>query len=101
LPIVFRAVSLAQAEQIRRTGSFETVPQGCEGKHFADTIESARKFGDRLFGGTGYRIVEAEVPDDSPSQYRWPNLDECGSARYLAIEDLSGVQPRIVWEDAT
>ena len=99
-PIVYRAVSLSEAEQIRRTGTFEVVPQGCEGKHFADTIEAAERFGKMLFKGQPYRIVQATIAETAPSEYRWPNLDDCGPARYLDIEDLIGVHP-IVLDEAT
>jgi hypothetical protein len=98
MSIVFRVVSLVEAEQIRRTGTFEVVPQGCEGKHFADTIEAAKKFGEMLFKGQPFRIVQATIPNVAPSEYRWSNLDDCGPARYLSIEDLVGVRPIVLDE---
>jgi hypothetical protein len=91
---VYRAVSDEEYQQILGTGQFETVPASCEGKHFADTKEGARGFGEMLFGVGKFRIVEADVPNDAPSLYCWPNLDGIGAARFLHIDDLKGVRPR-------
>jgi hypothetical protein len=70
------------------------VPQGCEGKHFADTPEGARRFGEALFGSGRFQIVEAEVPVEAPSLYRWTNLDGFGAARFLHMDDLVEVRPQ-------
>jgi hypothetical protein len=94
-------VSVAEAEQIRRTGTFEVVPRGCEGKHFADTIEGAERFGKLLFKDEPFRIVQAAIPEAVPSEYRWLNLDDCGPARYVNIEDLVGVHPIVLDETTT
>ena len=91
---VYRAVSETEYQQILATGTFEAVPQGCEGKHFADTPEGAHRFGEALFGVGRFRIVEADVPQESPSLYRWSNLDGFGPARFLHIDDLVAVRPR-------
>jgi hypothetical protein len=90
---VYRAVSEEEYQQIVTTGVFETVPQGCEGKHFADTAVGARRFGEALFGAGRFRIVKADVPDDAPSLFHWDNLDGFGPARFLHISDLHGVRP--------
>ena len=50
MPLVYRAVSEAEFEQIVRTGTFEVVPFGCEGKDFANTISGARRFGHAMHG---------------------------------------------------
>jgi hypothetical protein len=91
---VYRAVSEKEYQQILTTGTFEVVPQGCEGKHFADTPEAASRFGEALFGIGRFRIVEAEVPAEAPSLYRWTNLDGFGPARFLHMDDLIEVRPR-------
>jgi hypothetical protein len=102
LALVYRAVSEHEWQQILGTESFEAVSSGCEGKHFADTVAGARKFGQLLFGCGAFRIVVAEIPDEAPSLYRWENLDGCGPATYLGIEDLRGVRPRLLEpEEAT
>jgi hypothetical protein len=91
---VYRAVSEEEYQQILTTGTFEVVPRGCEGKHFADTPEGARRFGEALFGVGRFQIVEADVPAEAPSLFRWNNLDGFGSARFLHRDDLVGVRPR-------
>lgn len=91
---VYRAVSEEEYLQILATGTFEVVPQGCEGKHFADTTEGARRFGEALFGSGRFWIIEADVPAEAASLYRWTNLDGFGSARFLHKDDLVGVRPR-------
>ncbi|MHB1422455.1 MAG: hypothetical protein ACYC3I_04500 [Gemmataceae bacterium] len=92
---VYRAVSEKEHQQILTTGTFEhVVPQGCEGKHFADTPEGARRFGEALFGIGRFQIVEVEVPAEAPSLYRWTNLDGYGPARFLHMDDLVKVRPR-------
>lgn len=92
---VYRAVSEAEYLQILATGTFEVVPQGCEGKHFADTTEGARRFGEALFGVGRFHLFEADVPEAAPNLYCWSNLDGFGPARFVHIDDLSGVRPRL------
>lgn len=95
MPLVYRAVSAAEFEQIQRTGQFEVVPFSCEGKHFADTVEGAVRFGETMFGTGNFRLVEADTPEMAESLFRWSNLDGCGPCRFLHIDDLKGVQPMV------
>src|SRR5688572_18074936 len=91
---VFRAVSEKEHQQILRTGRFETTPESCEGKHFAGSLEGASKFGEMLYGRGEFSIVEADVPAEARSLYRWSDLDGCGPAFFLHIADLLDVTPR-------
>jgi hypothetical protein len=91
---VFRAVSENEYEQILITSKFEIVREGSEGKHFADTVEGARRFGEALMGTGQFRLIEANVPDDAPSLFQWDNLDGHGPARFLHIDDLQDVRPK-------
>jgi hypothetical protein len=91
---VYRAVSEEEYQQILATGTFKVVPQRCEGKHFVDTPEGARRFGEALFGPGRSQIVEADVPAKAPSLHRWTNLDDFGPAWFLHIDDLVGVRPQ-------
>jgi len=70
-------------------------PNSTEGKWFADSFEGAVAHGEALTAGGSYRVIEADVSDDAPSLYRLPNLDGRGPARYLAVEDLVDVVPRL------
>lgn len=91
---VYRAVSEEEYQQIIMTGRFGIVAQGNEGKHFADTVEGARRFGEALLGVGRFKIVEADVPDEARSLFQWRDLDGFGPARFLDIDDLREVQPR-------
>ena len=66
---------------------------GSEGKHFADTIEGAQRFGESLMGAGNYQIIEAEVPISATSLFQWSNLDGFGPARFYHIDDLKLVRP--------
>ncbi len=90
---VYRAVSEAEYADIVRTGRMRQGPNGMEGKWFADSLEGAVARGEALSAGGGYRLIEADVPDDAPSLDQLPNLDGRGPARYLDVEDLRGVEP--------
>lgn len=98
---VYRAVSEVEYRQIMATATFEAVPQSAEGKHFADTLKGAQAHGDSLHGSGQYHIVEADVPDEAPSLFRWANLDGKGPARFLHIDDLKGVRPRPAGADVS
>lgn len=91
---VYRAVNEAEFEQILQTRKFRIGPNSVEGKYFADTLEGAREFGIDLYGEQPFRLVEADVPNNAPSVFRWLNLDGKGPARFLHIDDLEDVEPR-------
>lgn len=96
-------MSEAEYQQIFRTGQFE-VPPGrpdfspMEGKWFCDTPEGAIKFGNSNQGpGPGeFRLIEADVPDNTPGLHKVLDQDHLGPSRYLPIEDLKGIKPRPV-----
>lgn len=91
---VYRAVSEAEYQQVLRTGKFEGLPGGAEGKWFADSAEGAMAHGRGLYPDGKFRLIEVDVPDNAPSLYQWANLDGHGPARYLSLEDLLNVLPR-------
>jgi hypothetical protein len=93
---VYRAVSEAEYQQILRTGRFEQGPNSLEGKWFADTLEGAQAHGRALHPQGGFRIIEADVPNNAPSLFQQPNLDGRGPARFLHMDDLGNVRPRPV-----
>ena len=98
---VYRAVGEAEYQDVVRTGRFRQGPNSMEGKWFAGSIEGAKAHGDMLYPDVGFRLVEADVPDDAPSLFVQPNLDGLGPARYLDITDLAGVIPRPLSRDRT
>jgi hypothetical protein len=91
---VYRAVSELEYQDILRTGRFRSAPNSLEGKWFADSIEGAKAHAEALFPDGNYHLIEADVPDNAPSLFRHPNLDNRGPARFLHVEDLSEVVPR-------
>lgn len=93
---VYRAVSEAEYQQILRSGRFKVGLNAMEGKWFADSLEGATAHGTALEGLGKFRIIEADVPNNAPSLFTQPNLDGRGSARYLHIDDLKGVNARPV-----
>lgn len=91
----YRAVSQAEYDEIIKSGRFSLSPNSVEGKYFSDTIEGVVRHGDGLEGAGKYRIIEADIPNNAPSLYTWENLDGHGPARFIHIDDLKDVRPRI------
>jgi RHS repeat-associated protein len=91
---VYRAVSEAEYQDILRTGRFNPAPNALEGRWFADTLEGAQARGRGLYPQGGFRIIEADVPNNAPSLFQLPNLDGHGPARFLHLDDLGNVTPR-------
>lgn len=90
---VYRAVSLEEYEDIRRTGRLNPSPYGTEGKYFADSLDGAHLHGVGLEGSRKYHIITADVLEDAPSTEFFPNMDLRGPARYIHCDDLQGVSP--------
>jgi hypothetical protein len=85
---VYRAVSIAEWQDIRAIGKLRPGPNSVEGKWFADSAAGAIAHGQALFGRSEFRIVEVDVPDDVPSLFQHPNLDGFGPARFVHADDL-------------
>ena len=71
----YRAVSEAEHQDILATGRFNQGPNAVEGKYFVDSLERAKAHGESLFGPGNYRLIEADVPENSTSLMKWENLD--------------------------
>jgi hypothetical protein len=89
-------VSEAEYQDILQTGRFQEGPNSAEGKWFADSLAGATSHGWALYPDGRFRLVEADVPDDAPSLFRFANLDGFGPARFLDMDDLDGIVPQIV-----
>ena len=85
---VYRAVSEAEYQNILGTGKLHQGLNSLEGKWFADSLEGANGHGKALFPDGKFRLIEVDIPDNSPSLFRLPNLDGRGPARYLHKNDL-------------
>ena len=93
---VYRAVGEAEYRDILETGCFRQGPNSAEGKWFSDLPAGATAHGQALYPDGRFRLVEADVPDDAPSLFRFANLDGFGPARFLDIDDLDGVLPLLM-----
>jgi len=91
---LYRAVSEAEAAQIARTGVFEAGPNSLGGKWFAETIEHAREWGQRLGNPV---ILRVDLPTARANQLiRVERLDNIGPARYGELNQLEGAVIREV-----
>jgi hypothetical protein len=87
----YRAISLAERDDIRRTGRLRAGPNGCEGKHLAHSADAARAWGWLLFGPEPHAIIRVMIPDAVAARlYSWPRLDGIGPASFATIEELEG-----------
>jgi hypothetical protein len=93
---VYRAVSEAEYRDIASTGRLQQGPNSLEGKWFADSLDGARAHAEALYPDGHYGMIEVDVPDDAPSLFKLLNLDGRGPARYLHIDDLTNVVPRLL-----
>jgi hypothetical protein len=91
---VYRAVGEAEYRDILRSLRFRQGPNSAEGKWFADSLDGARAHGQALYPDGPFYFIEADVPDDAPSLFRFSDLDGYGPARFLEIDDLRDVVPR-------
>jgi hypothetical protein len=89
---LYRAVSIAEYVQLMETGRFTLVGSSAEGKYFAESVEHAAEWGERLLGQGKYRIIEVILAEELANQfYRFEYLDGVGPARFAGIQQLEDV----------
>jgi RHS repeat-associated protein len=94
---LFRAVSHAEFEQIMKTGTFQAGRNSVGGKYFAESVEDAARWGEKLEGKGNFRIIDAQIPTVKANEFmRWERLDNIGPARYAELDQLRGVPIRPV-----
>jgi hypothetical protein len=97
---VYRAVSEAEYRDILASGRLRQGPNSLEGKWFANSLEGAHAHATGangakpLFPDGKYRLVEVDIPNNSPSLFRDPNLDGHGPATFLDNADIRNLIPR-------
>jgi hypothetical protein len=91
---VFRAVSEDEYQDIISHRQFREGPNSLEGKWFADSLDGAIDHGFALFPNGRFRLIEVDIPNDTPSLFRQPNLDGRGPARFVHNDDLPALSPR-------
>ena len=85
----YRAVSLDELADVRRSGVLRPGVMSCEGKHFACEREHAAQGGRSLYGDQKYAVLGVEIPDAvAAGLVRWDRLDGIGPACFATIEDL-------------
>jgi len=86
---LYRAVTAGEAESIRATGRFSVGPSSLGGKWFAETLQHARTWGDKMNGPGASTIFKVKVPRSTADQMmRMERLDGIGPARYGEMNQL-------------
>ena len=94
---LYRAVGMAEFNQIQRTGTFAAGPNSLSGKWFAESADDAARWGATFGDEGGYRVVSTTVDrSQADSWLRHQNLDGIGPARYGELEDLADATIKVV-----
>jgi RHS repeat-associated protein len=92
---LYRAVSEAEAAQVRTTGQFEAGTNSLGGKWFAETKDHAKRWGDLLNGEAKSIILETKISKtQADSLMKVDRLDNIGPARYGEFQQLKGAAIR-------
>jgi len=93
---LFRAVGVAEFEQLTATGTFRAGANSLEGKFFAESAEHAARWGELLNGAGNFRVIGATFPRNVADSFmRWQRLDGIGPARYGTLDAINAAGPRI------
>src|SRR6476620_1076789 len=91
---LYRAVSVAEYDDLRVLNRFRPGPNSLEGKWFADSYDGVLLHADAHYPDCDWLIVAAEVPDAVLiGAFRLANLDGFGPATYLDESELGGIVP--------
>jgi hypothetical protein len=87
----FRVVSPEEMADIRATGALRLGPNTVEGKHLTGSVEEAVRFGNKLYPGGTFHVVEITI-DEAMAERFFPigQLDLCGRGWFAEIDDLIG-----------
>jgi hypothetical protein len=90
---VYRAVSLAENDDIAATGTLRPVAGSIEkGKWCSTSAEGAQKWGGYFYGNSPYKIVEIRLPRGVANRlYGWANLDDRGGAVFIDQADYGSI----------
>lgn len=88
--VFYRAVSFAELADWRREGQLRAGTGSCEGKHFARSVEDARRWGELLFGKDAFAVLSIEIESDIAAEFvTWERLDGIGPACFATIDQLT------------
>jgi len=86
---LYRAISLAESEDISRCGRLRSVEGSLEGKWFAENRRDADAWGLLLYGTAPFRVVWVLIPGRiAASFFRLSRLDNIGPARFAVSDSL-------------
>jgi hypothetical protein len=86
---LYRAISLAESDDISRSVRLRCIEGSLEGKWFAESRPDAAAWGLLLYGSTPFRVVSVLIPGRiAASFFRLRRLDNIGPARFAVSESL-------------
>jgi hypothetical protein len=88
----YRAVSFAELADFRTVGHLRAAAGSCEGKHMADALADARRWGEMLHGTRAFAVLRIVADERRVAGWAsWTRLDGIGPAHFATIEELDGV----------
>jgi hypothetical protein len=89
---LYRAVSFDELADIAAWGGFRAGPNCLEGEWFAETHQAAQQWGQLLYQGSLFHVVQLDIPLDVADQmFRLPALDQIGPARFAEGDVLASI----------
>ena len=88
----YRAVSFAELADFRTVGRLRAAAGSCEGKHMADALADARRWGEVLYGARAFALLRVIADERQAAGWAsWARLDGIGPAHFATMEELDGV----------
>ena len=92
---LYRAVSPEELADLQTFGEFRPGQNSLLGKWFAETPGAAQRWGDLLYQGQFFHLVEVDVPSDvADAMFCLAMLDQIGPARYAEGDVLTALNQR-------
>jgi len=89
---LYRAVSPEELADLQSFGAFRPGQNSLLGKWFAETRDAARRWGDLLYQGQQFHLIELDVPSDvADAMFCLAMLDQIGPARYAEGDVLTAL----------
>jgi hypothetical protein len=92
---LYCAVSPDELADLQTFGEFRPGQNSLLGKWFAETTEAAQRWGELLYQGQVFHVVEVDVPSDiADVMFCLTMLDQIGPARYAEGDALTELNQR-------
>ena len=99
MAIFYRAVSLKELADIRKSGRLRTTAGSCKGKHLATSLMHARQWGRMLNRPQSFAVVRVSIDDAIAANFvSWNRLDGIGPASFATIDQIDGFSIDEVFE---